>query len=136
MMPAYLRNILSVIAGVVSGSVVNMGIIHYGSILIPSPNGTDLTTAEGIRAALPLLEPKHYIVPFLAHALGTLLGALLALRLSGRASTAWVLSLFFQMAGIVAVFQIPAPLWFSTADLILAYIPMGWLATRLVRKRR
>ena len=48
-----------------------------------------MTTAQGIRAALPKLEPRHFLFPFLAHALGTLAGAFSAAKAaSGNRMTA------------------------------------------------
>ncbi len=72
------RNILAVIAGVIVGSVVNMGIITLSGMVIPPPAGVDVTTTESLKASMHLFEPKHYIMPFLAHALGTLVGAIIA----------------------------------------------------------
>jgi len=70
-----LRNILAVLLGIVIGTVINGWIISISGSIIPPPEGTDLTTTEGLQAALPLMEPKHFIMPFLAHGLGALLGA-------------------------------------------------------------
>ena len=58
------RNILAVIAGMLLGGVVNMGLIQISGSVIPPPAGADMTTAEGIKAALPLLEPKHLFFLF------------------------------------------------------------------------
>ena len=60
-----LRNILAVIAGIVIGSVVNMSLITVSGSIIPPPEGTDLSTQEGLQAAMPFFEPKHFIFPFL-----------------------------------------------------------------------
>ena len=68
-----LRNVLAVLVGLVIGSAVNMALVTLGPSLIPPPAGADVTSAEGLRAAMPLLEPRHFLMPFLAHALGTLL---------------------------------------------------------------
>ncbi|WP_347173668.1 hypothetical protein [Polaribacter uvawellassae] len=46
-MNSTLRNILAVIAGLVIGSIVNMGIIMISGSVIPPPNGADATTMEG-----------------------------------------------------------------------------------------
>ena len=73
-----LKSILAVIAGVFIGGALNMGIIIISSSIIPPPQGADLTTMEGLKESMHLLQPKHYIMPFLAHALGTFLGALIA----------------------------------------------------------
>lgn len=43
-----LRNILAVIAGIVIGSVVNMSLITISGSVIPPPDGTDLSTQEGL----------------------------------------------------------------------------------------
>jgi len=79
-----IQNILAVIAGVILGMMVNMGLIILGPMLIPPPEGVNMTDMESINASIHLLEPKNYIFPFLAHALGTLTGAFLAARLAAR----------------------------------------------------
>ena len=75
-MPIILRNLLALLAGIAVGGGVNMSLIVLGPSLIPPPAGVDVTNAESFRAAMHLFEPRHFIVPFSAHALGTLAGAL------------------------------------------------------------
>jgi hypothetical protein len=129
-----LRNILAVIAGIVVGSGVNMGIIMISGSLIPPPAGADVTTTEGLKASMHLFEPKHFLMPFLAHALGTLAGALIAATIaaSHKMKFALGIAVFFLAGGIASVAMLPSPLWFSVTDLVLAYIPMGYLAGKLV----
>ena len=55
------RNIGAVVLGVIVGAMVNMGIIMISGSIIPPPEGTDLTTPEGIAKAMPLMEKKHFI---------------------------------------------------------------------------
>jgi ABC-type multidrug transport system permease subunit len=92
-----------------------------------------MTTADGLKAAMPLLEPKHFVAPFLAHALGTFVGALVGVRIavSRRAMVASVIGILFLCGGIAASFMIPAPGWFIALDLLAAYLPMAWIALRL-----
>lgn len=73
-----LRLILAVVAGLVTGSLVNMGLILVSGKAIPPPAGADVTTVEGLKASMHLFEPRHFIFPFLAHSLGTFVGALVA----------------------------------------------------------
>ena len=129
-MPKLLRNILAVLAGVVLGSVVNMLIIRFGPSLIPPPAGVDLSTPEGLAAGIALFEPRHFVTPFLAHALGTFVGALVAYLVAGshKARFAWAIGVLFLCGGIAACFMIPAPVWFMALDLLVAYLPMAWLA--------
>lgn len=128
-----LRLVLAVVAGLVAGSVVNMGLILVSGSVIAPPSGADVTTAEGLKASLHLFEPKHFIFPFLAHGLGTMVGAAVATLLTpGRiAGPAYVIGGLFLLGGIANVAMLPAPLWFSALDLLLAYAPPAWLGYRL-----
>lgn len=132
-----LRLVLVVLAGLVLGSVVNGALILLGGRLIAPPAGADVTTTEGLKASIHLFEPRHFVFPFLAHALGTFVGALAAARWTpGRTrGPAYVVGLLFLCAGIANVLMLPAaPPWFSALDLVLAYLPMAWLAHRLVSR--
>ena len=126
-----LRIILGLFLGLFVGAMVNGSFIELGMKIFPYPNGVNFNTPEGMKAfiGLPL---KYYIFPFLAHAIGTLSGCLIALLLV-RTYAKWVVytigTLFF-IGGIMAVYLINAPLWFDILDLSLAYFPMAWLATK------
>ena len=132
-----LKNILAVIAGIVLGSAVNMGIIMISGSIIPPPEGADVTTAEGLKASMHLFQPKHFIFPFLAHALGTFAGALLTAFIAAthKMTFALVIGAVFLVGGIANVFMLPSPLWFNILDLVAAYIPVSYLAGRLIIKK-
>lgn len=135
-MPNALRIALALIAGLVVGGGVNMALIMLGPSLIPPPPGADMTTAEGLQAAMPLLEPRHFLVPFLAHALGTLVGALVGslLTASRRAVVAYAVGAVFLCGGVAASVMIPAPTWFEVLDVVVAYLPMAWLGLSLANR--
>ncbi len=132
-----IRNILAVIAGLVIGSLVNFGLITIGPNVIPPPPGVDVMDMESLKASMHLFEPRHFIFPFLAHALGTLVGAIVAsfLAASHKMKFAIGVGAFFLLGGIMSSFMIPAPTWFIALDLIGAYIPMGWLGGKLTESR-
>ncbi|MEZ0183322.1 hypothetical protein AB9T89_13850 [Flavobacterium oncorhynchi] len=132
-----LRNIIAVIAGLFVGSVVNMSIILVSGSIIPPPNGADNTTMEGLQATMHLFEPKHFLFPFLAHALGTFAGSLTTALIAANHKTklALVIGGFFLLGGIVSVCSLPSPIWFTIVDLVFAYIPMTYLALKLVAKK-
>lgn len=131
-----LRTALALVLGIVIGGGVNMAIVMLGPALIPAPPGADMTTAEGLKAAMPLLEPKHFLMPFLAHALGTLAGALAGAMIAAarRTVVAYVIGAFFLAGGIAASVMIPAPAWFKALDLVVAYLPMAWLGLSIVNR--
>lgn len=127
------RNILAVILGIVIGSLVNMSLINISNSIIPPPNGVDVKTLEGLKAGIHLFEPKHFIMPFLAHAIGTFAGAIIALRIAAthQIKFAWAVGIFFLLGGTANIFMLPSPLWFNITDLVLAYIPMTYLAIKI-----
>lgn len=132
-MSPVLRNTLAVIAGLIFGSVVNMLTIMLSSIVIPPPAGADPSSMESLKATMHLFEPRHFIFPFLAHALGTFAGAWVAATISitHRMGVALGIGMFFLAGGIANTFLLPAPTWFIVVDLVLAYIPMGYLGGKM-----
>ena len=130
------KNILAVIVGLVVGSIVNMGIVMISGSIIPPPEGGDITTMEGLKATMHLFEPKNFIFPFLAHALGTLVGAFVAAKIAAtcKMTMALLIGLFFFIGGSINIYLLGGPLWFSALDLIVAYIPMGYLGWKLAGK--
>lgn len=132
-----LRNVLAVIAGIIVGSIVNMSIILISGSIIPPPNGVDNTTMEGLQKTMHLFEAKHFIFPFLAHAIGTFAGAVTTafIAFNHKKKLALIIGAFFLLGGIVSVCSLPSPMWFTVVDLVFAYIPMAYLALRLVRSK-
>lgn len=127
-----LRNILGVIAGLVLGSIANMAVLMVSNNIIPLPAGADNTTAEGLKATIHLFEPKHFIFPFLAHAIGTFVGAYVCARIAAHKMVlAMFVGLFFLAGGIYMVVILPSPIWFSLVDLLGAYLPVAYFAGKI-----
>lgn len=124
-----IKSILVMVLAIVTGSIVNMAFIYLGPMVIPNPAGTDLTTEVGLTAAMPLMQPKHFIFPFLAHALGTLSGSYIAVRFSDNRKLikALIIGVVFLIGGIQMVMILPSPLWFNLIDLTVAYVPFSLL---------
>jgi hypothetical protein len=131
-----IRNILAVIAGLIAGGVVNIELVNLGPILVPMPAGADVTTIEGLKASMHLMKPINFLMPFLAHALGTLAGAYLAALIASGHKMKFALGIgfFFLAGGITGVIMYPSPMWFNVLDLVVAYLPMAYLAGRLAEK--
>ena len=127
------RNIAAVVIGLVVGSFVNMGIIMISPMVIPPPAGVNPTDMESLKASMHLFEAKHFLFPFLAHALGTFIGALIAAKMAASHKMKFALGIgaFFMLGGITNAFMLPSPVWFIMLDLVGAYIPMGWIGGKL-----
>ncbi|HEX8255392.1 MAG TPA: hypothetical protein VF846_19790 [Thermoanaerobaculia bacterium] len=128
-----MRNVAAIIIGFAAASLVNMAIITLGSSLIAPPANADMNTIEGIRAAMPRMAPIQFLMPFLAHAVGTLAGAFAAAltAASHKMRFALAIGVIFLASGVAMVSMVGGPLWFIAADLILAYLPMAWLGGRM-----
>lgn len=128
-----LKNILAVVGGWLVGSTVNMAIIMIGPMIIPLPEGVDPSNMESLAANMVSFGPKHFISPFLAHALGTFVGALVAINIAAnrKALFGYVIGGLFLLGGIANVFMLPSPMWFNVLDIVGAYLPMAWLAIRI-----
>jgi hypothetical protein len=136
-MKPIVKNILAVIAGVFGGGFFNMGIIMISGSLIPPPEGAVITTMEGLKASMHLMEPKHFLMPFLAHALGTLVGAAITALISAnhKMRLAIAVGVWFMIGGLINIIMLPSPLWFTLVDLGLGYIPMAYIGAKLVIKK-
>lgn len=127
-----LRNILAVIAGWIGGSIINIGLIKIGHKLIPI-EGIDPNSMTELAAVMPTLEFKYFIFPFLAHALGTLVGAIIAgsIAVNHKMKFSLGIGILFLIGGIMMNYMLPGPTWFAATDILLAYIPMAWLGGKI-----
>jgi hypothetical protein len=90
---------------------------------------------EGLKAAMHLFGPKHFLMPFLAHSIGTLAGAFICVKIaaSHHLNLALFIGFLFCAGGVANVIMLPSPVWFTIVDLVLAYFPMAWLGARLAK---
>jgi uncharacterized membrane protein YedE/YeeE len=105
-------------------------------MVVAPPAGVDPSSMESLRDNMHLMGARHFVFPFLAHALGTLAGACVAFLIarSHEAAFSYAIGGFFLAGGIVAATLIPAPSWFKALDLVLAYVPMAWAGTAIGRR--
>ncbi|OUS02562.1 hypothetical protein A9Q86_03405 [Flavobacteriales bacterium 33_180_T64] len=131
-----LKNILAVILGWLSGSLINMGLIQLGHKLIPI-EGLDPNDMNAYAEIMPTLSFEYFIFPFLAHALGTLVGATVAglIAVKHKMKFALAIGFLFLLGGLAISYMLPGPVWFTITDLIIAYIPMAWLGGKIALKQ-
>ena len=137
-MKPLVKNILAVVVGSIIGGIVNMLLVNIGPFVVPLPKGADVSTMDNLRESMKLFTPVNFIFPFLAHALGTLVGAFIAAKFtaSHHVKLAMLIGVFFLMGGIAAVNMLGGPMWFNVTDLLLAYIPMSFLGAALAGRMR
>jgi len=132
-----INSILMILASIVIGSIINMSFVLLGPQIIPPPNGADVTTMQGLKESMHLFQPKHFLFPFMAHAIGTFAGAFIAAKISkiNKMRNAIIVGLLFLIGGASDIFLLPTPLWFAICDLIGAYLPMAYIAGKFAIKK-
>jgi hypothetical protein len=132
-----LKRTTVIFIAIFSGAMLNGAIINISNKVISPPKGFDLKTMEGLQAAMPHMGPEHFVFPFLAHALGTLIAAILISRFltSQQLIFSMMAGILFLMGGVSMVVMLPTtPIWFVLLDLIVAYVPMAYLGYRLGKR--
>ena len=124
-MSPILRNILAVVVGAIVCMMLNGLLLGVMMKIIGTPAGFDANTP----GTYHLLGPVHFLSPFIAHAVPSLIGGLIAalIAASRKITMALIVGGLHLLGGIAAAFMIPAPAWFIAADLTLAYLPMAWI---------
>ena len=132
MMHPIFKNISAVVLGWLVGSSLNMGLIQTGLYIFPI-SGIDPNDMDAFAEVMPTLEFEYFIFPFLAHALGTLVGAIMASMIAESKKMKFALYIggLFLIGGIAVNYMLPGPTWFAVADIVLAYIPMAWLGGKI-----
>lgn len=135
-MSPIVKNILAVVAGWMAGSIVNMSLIQLGHTILPI-EGVDPDDMDALAAVMPTLEFKFFVFPFLAHALGTLVGAFVAglIAVTHKMKFSLGIGALFLLGGIMVNYMLPGPVWFAITDIALAYIPMAWFGGNIALKR-
>ena len=132
-----LRNILAVIVGWLIGSAINMGLIQIGHQIYPL-EGVDINDMDALASVMPTLSYEYFIFPFLAHALGTLVGAFVAATIAANNKMKFAIAIgcFFLIGGIINVVMLPSPTWFAILDIVGAYIPMAMIGGKLAIRKK
>lgn len=133
MSPA-VRNILAIIAGIVLGIIVNMGISNVAFMMVEFPENINREDPEAILAfveGLPASSPL-WLLSMLAHVAGTAIGGLVTSRIAvtGHVRLALGVGIFFLIGGILNKLQITHPIAIAIADVVL-YIPAAWFGWKL-----
>ena len=115
-----------------------MVLVNIGPFIVPLPEGADVSSMERLRETMERFTPANFLFPFLGHALGTLVGAIVAAKWSAsrKRIPAMAVGVAFLAGGVVAMTMIGGPIWFNACDLLLAYIPMAWLGSYLAGQKQ
>lgn len=135
-MKPHIRSMLGVVAGVIVGGLVIMAIEALNSVLFPLPAGVDIADRQALSAAIADAGPHVLIGVLVAWALGTFIGAWVAVRIGARGPRlhAVLVGLILLALAVVNMLAIPHPTWFWIVGVLL-FIPAALLGARAARSR-
>ena len=113
-----------------------MQILFYSNAFVALPKGVVPEDLESLSSNIHLFEPIHFLMPFLAHSIGTFCGAFIASKIAvnHKLKFALTIGVFFLIGGVQMSSFLDSPLWFDLVDVSVAYIPMSLLGYKLAVK--
>jgi hypothetical protein len=125
-MTSWLRGFAAVMMGLVVAFAVSFGLELINSRIYPLPPGTDPHDPVAVKAAIARLPTTALAVVLLGWFLAALSGSWVATRIArGDHRPAWFLGVLLVAAAIGNLLEIPHPVWFWVAALLL--YPVGIL---------
>lgn len=128
-----LRIILGVLAGAVVAVALVAGLESLGHLAFPPPPGLDVSDPAQLAAMMDQVPPAAKIWVVAAWALAAMGGGVVAVLVSRRGWTAWIVAGLIAAAAVATLFMIPHPLWMQVGA-VAGPLAGGWLAT-VVAKR-
>ena len=136
-MKGKIKYIVVFLVSLFAGAMLNGAVLNVGMKLIPPPEGFDMKDPKDLAEAMKFMSPKHFITPFVSHALGTLLSSVLFYYFSKSQNKVplFLIGGLFFCGGLYMVIILTAPWTFNLLDLGLAYFPMAYLGY-IIGKRK
>lgn len=135
-----LQAVGAVVVGIIVGSIVMMGIHFVTVVIYPVPEGLDMYSSDPemqkeLVAWMASLPVGAWLLGWLAHAVGCLSAASVAMLIAGRRSLvpALFVGAWFTLGGILNAVQLQAPVWFYVID-VPVYLLGAFAVGKLLRR--
>src|SRR5262245_53450421 len=127
-----LRNVGSIIAGLIAGVIVISCVETVCSAIYPPPAGLDYTDSESVKAFAAQLPLGAFLFVLAAWGAGCLIGSWLATRLSTSrlAGPGVIVGVLLLVAGVSTMLTLPHPGWFWVAAFLVCMLAT-YAGTRL-----
>ena len=131
-----IKQIISVVVGVIGGMAAMMVINYISGLMYPIPQALDTTNAEAMGAyidQLPIMAKVIVLISWMVSAfVAGLVAALIAPEGKGRTMAIYA-GAALMLGGVVNAFSIPHPTWMLIIGL-LQYIPLAHLGAKAAGK--
>jgi len=130
-----LRKILAALAGILIAVMVFMGFEKIARHYYPLPPGTDRADHAAMVAYTESLPTEAFLIVLTGWVVGSFLCGLFIklISRSGGKTAAYISGLFLTTAGIVDIFMLPHPLWFTIIGIVV-FIPMTLIGYAIFRR--
>lgn len=129
------RNILAVVAGIITATLVFIGFEQLGQKIYPLPPGLDTTDHEVMSSYTKTLPDVAFIPVLAGWVIGSFVCGIVIGLIAKKSlrTSAYLAGLFLTTAGIVDIFMLPHPLWFVVAGIIV-FIPFTLLGVKVIKR--
>ncbi|HMG15705.1 MAG TPA: hypothetical protein VK590_09670 [Saprospiraceae bacterium] len=131
-----MRRIMSVLSGVVAGSMIMFIVETLGHKVYPIAMNLESATKEAKANYMKSLPVEALLMIILAWAVGAFVAGIVSTLISKDSTSFTALrsgGILFALS-IFNMIVIPHPIWFWIAGL-LVFIPCSWLGFRLIRRK-
>ena len=127
-----MRNILSVIGGVITGAVIVALVEWVGHRMYAPPAGMDLSDPDAIRAMMKEIPRGALVMVLVAWALGAFAGGWVAAHFAKTLPLRAALTVggVLLLLGVMTMVSLPHPLWFWVVGVIL-FLPSSHLGGKI-----
>ena len=127
-----LRNFLSVIAGVVAGSVLFFTIQLFNYLLVPIPEGQIDLFSLSTKEFVDTMTYPAWTVVIASYIVGSFVAGFISGKLAESTTLIFPLfvSIFFMLGWFVRITAVPRPLWVGVAVMLL-FVPSTLAGHRL-----
>ena len=132
-----MRNLLALIAGLIVGMAVNMGLIQLNVVVLhPMPAGTSTADPEQFNAYIATLPVTGFLVVMLAHLGQAFVGGWTAARLarSRPMMMAMIIGTLSLIGGIMMMTMVDGPAWILVE--LPLYLVVASIAGHIEQRRR
>jgi hypothetical protein len=132
-----LRTLLAIVAGLITAMLVIFGVEAIGLLIFPPPAGTRLDTEADLARLVAMSTPTAKAWLVFGWALGSLVGAWVAARISRRhcRNAASAVAVFIVAGTVMNAMVIAHPMWMNLLGILLP-VPLALLAARLAEPRK
>ena len=110
-----IRIILGIIAGLIAAVITVALVEMLGHLIYPPPPGVDVSDPEQLSAIMSTIPLGAKIAVLIAWAVGIIVGSVVAMLISKKPWSAWIVGGFILLMGAITMYMIPHPLWMVIA---------------------